>query len=197
MWIQGILRYRSFVTVYPIRWTNCYYKQIFPWKSKQESFSRCDINSSVLGCKVDVQRISLRSNLAKELVHCIHTNAGVFSHKVDKSRVPALKEEELEENFVKGSGPGGQKVNKTACVCMLRHIPTGIIIKCQDERNLHKNREKARQMMISKLDEHYNGEMSVSAQLKRIQERKKLKAQQKSQKRKTMKKAWQEREGID
>lgn len=51
--------------------------------------------------------------------------------------------------------------------------------------------------MISKLDEHYNGDMSVSAQLKRIQETKKLKAQQKSQKRQAMKKAWQEREGLD
>ncbi|MPC72621.1 hypothetical protein E2C01_066933 [Portunus trituberculatus] len=49
-------------------------------------------------------------------------------------------------------------------------------------------------MMISKLDEHYNGDMSVSAQLKRIQETKKLKAQQKSEKRRAMKKAWQERE---
>lgn len=196
MWIQGILR--SFISVYPIRWTNCYYKNVIPWKSKQESFIRCDINSSALSCKVgDVQKISLRSKLAKELVQCIHTNAGALNHKVDRSRLPALKEEELEENFVKGSGPGGQKVNKTACVCMLKHIPTGIIVKCQDERSLHKNREKARQIMISKLDEHYNGDMSVSAQLKRIQETKNSKAQQKSQKRKAMKKAWQEREGLD
>ncbi|XP_045109133.1 mitochondrial translation release factor in rescue-like, partial [Portunus trituberculatus] len=188
----------GFVTLYPVRWINCYYKNLFPWKSKYDSFSGCDINSNVLCCKVgDVQRISLRSNLAKELVPCIHTNASAFVQKVDKSRVPTLKEEELEENFVKGSGPGGQKVNKTACVCVLRHIPTGIIIKCQDERNLYKNREKARRMMISKLDEHYNGDMSVSAQLKRIQETKKLKAQQKSEKRRAMKKAWQEREGID
>lgn len=196
MWNQGILR--SFISVYPIRWTNCYYKNLIPGKSKQESFIRCNINSSVLSCKVgDVQKITLGSKLAKELVQCIHTNAGTLNHKVDRSRLPALKEEELEENFVKGSGPGGQKVNKTACVCMLKHIPTGIIVKCQDERSLHKNREKARQIMISKLDEHYNGDMSVSAQLKRIQETKKSKAQQKSQKRQAMKKAWQEREGLD
>lgn len=51
--------------------------------------------------------------------------------------------------------------------------------------------------MISKLDEHYNGDMSVSAQLKRIKEVKSSKAQQKSQKREAMKKAWREREGID
>lgn len=124
MWLQGILRYRSFVTVYPVRWPNCYYKNLFPWKST-DSFSGCDVNSHVLGSKIDVQRITLQSNLAKELAHRIHTNAGVFSHKVDKSMVPVLKEKELEENFVRGSGPGGQKVNKTACVCVLRHIPTG------------------------------------------------------------------------
>lgn len=52
-------------------------------------------------------------------------------------------------------------------------------------------------MMVDKLDELYNGEMSVAAQLRRLQEAKKLKAQQKSQKREAMKKAWQEREGID
>lgn len=51
--------------------------------------------------------------------------------------------------------------------------------------------------MINKLDDHYNGDMSVSAQLRRIQEIKRSKAQQKSQKREAMKKAWEEREGID
>ena len=51
--------------------------------------------------------------------------------------------------------------------------------------------------MINKLDEHYNGSMSVLAQLKTIQNTKKSKAQQKSHKREAMKKAWLEREGID
>jgi hypothetical protein len=45
---------------------------------------------------------------------------------VDTSRVPILKEEELEEWFVKGSGPGGQNVNKRTNCCCLKHLPTGL-----------------------------------------------------------------------
>lgn len=187
--------------MYELR-ANYHWRNAFPLKSKQyqvESFNSCYTKSGVLGYETgDVCSLNLRrSSLAKELVHCVHTSTAAFSRTVDRSRVPILKEEELEEKFVRGGGPGGQKVNKTASVCSLRHIPTGIIVKCQEERNLHKNREKARQMMISKLDEHYNGDMSVSAQLKRIKEVKSSKAQQKSQKREAMKKAWREREGID
>lgn len=51
--------------------------------------------------------------------------------------------------------------------------------------------------MISKLDDYYNGKMSVSAQLKRLENVKRTKAQQKYVKREEMKKAWREREGIE
>ena len=39
-----------------------------------------------------------------------------------------LKDEDIEENFVKGSGPGGQKINKTNSKVQLKHIPTGIVV---------------------------------------------------------------------
>ena len=44
---------------------------------------------------------------------------------VDRSRFPRLEERELEERFVRGSGPGGQSVNKTANCVSLKHLPTG------------------------------------------------------------------------
>ena len=44
---------------------------------------------------------------------------------VDKSRVPVIKEEDIEEQFVKGSGPGGQNVNKRVNCVVLCHTPTG------------------------------------------------------------------------
>lgn len=44
---------------------------------------------------------------------------------IDRSRVPKLIEEDLEEAFVRGSGPGGQSVNKTANCVVLKHKPTG------------------------------------------------------------------------
>lgn len=54
-----------------------------------------------------------------------HSSANNSNKLIDKSLVPTLYEEDLEESFVRGSGPGGQSVNKTASACMLKHIPTG------------------------------------------------------------------------
>lgn len=48
-----------------------------------------------------------------------------FKHIVDLSRVPKLAEVDLEEQFVRGSGPGGQATNKTANAVVLKHLPTG------------------------------------------------------------------------
>ncbi|XP_063595209.1 mitochondrial translation release factor in rescue-like [Penaeus indicus] len=127
----------------------------------------------------------------------IHSGTCTCNKNVDRSNVPTLNEEDLEESFVRGSGPGGQSVNKTASACMLKHIPTGIIVKCHEDRSLHKNRTTARKMMIEKLDQHFNGDMSVAAQLKRIQNEKQTKAQQKAKKKQMIKKAWKDREGLN
>src|ERR1039457_5203918 len=51
-----------------------------------------------------------------------------------------IRESDLEENFVKGSGAGGQKVNKTSSCVWLRHKPSGIEVKCQWERSQALNR---------------------------------------------------------
>jgi protein subunit release factor B len=49
-------------------------------------------------------------------------------YTLDYSRVPRIKEEELDEQFIKGSGPGGQAVNKTNNCVMLFHKPTGRLV---------------------------------------------------------------------
>lgn len=92
--------------------------------------------------------------------------------KIDYSRVPILNEKDLEEQFVRGSGPGGQAVNKTSNCVVLRHIPTGIIIKCHLHRLLPKNQKEARRLLIAKLDNQINGENSVENQKKRILDKK-------------------------
>jgi protein subunit release factor B len=51
--------------------------------------------------------------------------SGHNKHTLDYSRLPELKEEELDEQFVRGSGPGGQAVNKTNNCVLLVHKPTG------------------------------------------------------------------------
>lgn len=49
--------------------------------------------------------------------------------KKDLLDLPALNEDELEEQFVRGSGPGGQATNKTSNCVVLRHVPSGIVVK--------------------------------------------------------------------
>jgi len=55
-----------------------------------------------------------------------------------------IREDDLEEDFIRGSGPGGQKVNKTSSTVVLRHIPTGLEVRCQKERSQVMNRHWAR-----------------------------------------------------
>jgi uncharacterized protein (UPF0248 family) len=74
--------------------------------------------------------------------------------------LPVLDEEDLEEKFVKGSGNGGQKVNKTSNRVVLTHLPTQIRVECQDTRSLQQNRKIARKRLQLKVDEYLNGENS-------------------------------------
>lgn len=87
--------------------------------------------------------------------------------KIDKSKFPVIKEEELEEKFVGGWGPGGQCVNKSVNCCQLKHKPTGIMVKVHHSRNLEQNRQLAREILATKLDNLINGDNSVENQKKR------------------------------
>ena len=60
---------------------------------------------------------------------------------------------DVEERFVRGSGPGGQKINKTSSTIWLRHRPTGIEVRCQRERSQAANRELAWLELCAKLEE--------------------------------------------
>ncbi|GAA6224694.1 probable peptide chain release factor C12orf65 homolog, mitochondrial [Lates japonicus] len=80
--------------------------------------------------------------------------------KKDLTDLPVLNEDELEEQFVRGSGPGGQATNKTSNCVVLKHIPTGIVVKCHQTRSVDINRKRARGIMREKLDVAYKGELS-------------------------------------
>ena len=101
------------------------------------------------------------------------------STKIDKSRFPRLDPRELEEKVTLGSGPGGQAVNKTANAVFMKHIPTGLWVKCHQTRSVENNRKIARQLLLTKLDNFVNGEHSVENQKKAID---KLKLEQKKEK---------------
>ncbi|RKP13743.1 peptide chain release factor class I/class II, partial [Piptocephalis cylindrospora] len=80
-------------------------------------------------------------------------------------------EKDLEERFVRGSGNGGQKVNKTSNCVDLLHIPSNTRIKCHKHRSLQANRRTARRMLLDVLDREENGAISRLGQQeqKRIQ----------------------------
>ena len=63
-----------------------------------------------------------------------------------------LREEDLQEDFIRGSGPVGQKVNKTSSTVVLRHIPSGVEIRCQRERSQVMNRHWARVELCDRLE---------------------------------------------
>ena len=62
---------------------------------------------------------------------------------------------DVDERFVRGAGPGGQKINKTSSTVWLRHRPTGIEVRCQRERSQAANRELAWQELCAKLEEKH------------------------------------------
>ena len=88
------------------------------------------------------------------------------STSINRDLVPRLVEDELEERFTKGSGPGGQNVNKMSNAVFLKHLPTGLWVKCHQQRSLELNRKIARKLLITKLDNFVNGVDSVENQEK-------------------------------
>ncbi|XP_022093333.1 probable peptide chain release factor C12orf65 homolog, mitochondrial isoform X2 [Acanthaster planci] len=83
-----------------------------------------------------------------------------------RKKLPELDETELEEMFVRGSGPGGQATNKTSNCVVLKHSPSGITVKCHQTRSLPENQKIARELMKERLDIHYHGEDSAVLQQK-------------------------------
>ncbi|KAI0005196.1 RF-1 domain-containing protein [Xylariaceae sp. FL0662B] len=89
-------------------------------------------------------------------------------------------EEEIEEFFLKGSGPGGQKINKTNSAVQLRHTPTGIVVKSQATRSRSQNRTIARQLLADRLDDIARGDQSRSAVVGEVKRKKKASSAKKS-----------------
>ncbi|MBN1436334.1 MAG: peptide chain release factor-like protein [Sedimentisphaerales bacterium] len=74
-----------------------------------------------------------------------------------------LVESDMKESFVRSSGPGGQRVNKTSSCVYLRHEPTGLEVKMQKSRDQRLNRFYARRRMCELLEEMVLGEKSPEA----------------------------------
>lgn len=75
-----------------------------------------------------------------------------------------IKDEDLQETFIRSGGHGGQNVNKVSTCVQLRHIPTGLEVKCQLTRTQALNRYHARAVLIRKMDELVRGAQSDERQ---------------------------------
>ncbi|KAH0956163.1 hypothetical protein HN011_002108 [Eciton burchellii] len=119
-----------------------------------------------------------------------------YRRYLDYSNVPKLEETDLEEQFVRGSGPGGQATNKTNNAVVLKHKPTGLVVKCHETRSVWSNQKRAREIMVTKLDDLFNKQNSIKAQICILEKKQQIRKDYKRKKLAEMKKAFQEREGL-
>jgi len=123
---------------------------------------------------------------------------------IRRMELSGVYEDDLEEEFVLGSGPGGQKINKTHSCVRLRHVPSGREVRCQATRSREKNRVIARELLCAAFEEEAERRRLVQARkraLRRARMRKpgpaakKRRREEKS--RHSSKKQWRRSPGAD
>ncbi|CAH0768794.1 unnamed protein product [Bemisia tabaci] len=142
------------------------------------------------------QKALIRNSVLKQFFPSCVASILKVTYKIDRSKVPTFDEKDIKEQFVRGSGPGGQSVARSANQVILTHLPTGFIIRCHETRSVEQNRKIAREKLITKLDNEINGENSVEAQQKRIDKKRASAAESKRRKLEELKRQWKEREGL-
>lgn len=105
-----------------------------------------------------------------------------LDHLAQRMEKLGIHKQDIEEKFIKASGRGGQKVNKTSSAVFVKHIPTGIFVKCGSERSLTLNRFLALRRLTDHIESAQSDSPSrKSAALEKIRKQKKRR-KKKSQK---------------
>ncbi|KFY30195.1 hypothetical protein V493_02087 [Pseudogymnoascus sp. VKM F-4281 (FW-2241)] len=116
---------------------------------------------------------------ANAVTRLISTAAPQWAKAMPRRPAP-LPEEEFTEAFLCGSGPGGQKINKTSSAVQLKHIPTGIVLKVQATRSRSQNRKIAREMLAERVELLEKGADSRVAIVGNVKAKRKSSASKKS-----------------
>lgn len=74
-----------------------------------------------------------------------------------------IQESDLEESFIRSGGPGGQNVNKVSTCVILKHLPSGFVVKCQQDRSQAMNRYRARRILVERMESRILGRQSEEA----------------------------------
>ena len=102
---------------------------------------------------------------------------------LERMQALGVREQDIEEQFVRSSGAGGQKVNKTSSCVVLYHRPTDIRVKCQQERSQALNRFLARRILLDKIEAKLRGTESAEQQeIAKIRRQKKRRSRRTKQK---------------
>ena len=94
-----------------------------------------------------------------------------------------MKEEDLDEQFIRSGGNGGQNVNKVSTCAVIVHRPSGLMVRCQQERSQGLNRFLARRLLADKVAEKITGEISKKrAESEKVRRQKRKRSRRAKQK---------------